>query len=111
MWNISGAINELAAREVAAFSLRRYKIDQSLYKDYGGRVIFQQFGPEPLDAYRRILEEAKAKRRFVLLDRTMENDFWNYFTNESMHSFFPEPEAKIAMTEAWWLMDKFPGHD
>ena len=35
--------------------IEQWKASQSLYKKYGGRVVFQQTGPEPLDAYHEYL--------------------------------------------------------
>jgi hypothetical protein len=46
-----------ARRQVASAFIRQWKLNQALYRQYGGRIIFQQGGPEPLDAYRRFLEE------------------------------------------------------
>ncbi|HEY0943857.1 MAG TPA: hypothetical protein VGD81_01275, partial [Opitutaceae bacterium] len=46
-----------AKRRHALEWVRAWKINKALYAQYGGRVIFQQAGPEPLDAYREFLKE------------------------------------------------------
>ena len=92
-----------AGEEVTSTVLRNYKINQALWKEYGGRVIFQQFGPEPLDAYRSLLLEHQKKGTFEILDKSFEQAFWKYVNDEAMHSFFPEEQARWAMTKAWWM--------
>ena len=50
-------LGEEMRQEMTPSMIRQWKSNRQLYREYGGRVIFQQFGPEPLDAYRRFLEE------------------------------------------------------
>ena len=38
-------------RQLVQQFVRAWKINKALYKKYGGKVIFQQAGVEPLDAY------------------------------------------------------------
>lgn len=41
----------LAMREdIARTMITRWKLNRALFEQFGGRVIYQQFGPEPLDA-------------------------------------------------------------
>jgi hypothetical protein len=95
-----------AARDqVADAFIRQWKINQALYQEYGGRIIFQQGGPEPLDAYRRFLEERQARGDFEILNADMETQFWRYYRDDSIHSFYPpgsEEEAKVFQVP-WWL--------
>jgi hypothetical protein len=97
-----------AARDQLADAfIRQWKINQALYREYGGRIIFQQGGPEPLDAYRRFLEERQARGDFELLDADLETRFWRYYLNDSIHSFYPpdsEEEAEVFQVP-WWLSD------
>ena len=87
---------EKAARdEIAAAFIRQWKINGALYRQYGGRVAFQQGGPEPIDAYRKFLEEAQARGDFVIADKGLEAGFWDYFRNDAKHSFYP-PDGKEA---------------
>src|SRR6476659_4952454 len=39
--------------------LTAVKVDQALWAQYGGRVVIRRFGPTPVDAYRRLLEDAQ----------------------------------------------------
>lgn len=76
-------------QEIASAFIRQWKINGALYRQYGGRVIFQQGGPEPLDAYRTFLEQAQARGEFVIADKGLEAGFWEYFRNDAKHSFYP----------------------
>jgi len=89
-------------REAAREAVLRFKIDRSLYEEYGGRVIFQQLGPEPIDAFREFLEERQEVGAFRILDPDLVDGFWEYLVDDSIHSFFPPEEAERAMSRPWW---------
>jgi len=95
-------------RRIAEPFVSRWKINQALYRKYGGRVIFQQAGMEPLDAYRDLLKEQEKAGAFQILDKQYEVPFWRNFTTDSMHSFLSSEEGAKAMTTPWWLMEKKP---
>jgi hypothetical protein len=94
-----------ARRTVAAAFIRQWKINQALYRDYGGRIIFQQGGPEPLDAYRRFLEAQQRQGAFAIADKELEAAFWRYYKDDAIHSFYPTGSAEEAQAFAspWWL--------
>ncbi len=83
-----------AREEIASAFIRQWKLNRALYQDYGGRIIFQQGGPEPLDAYRRFLEERQRQGAFAILNPELEDAFWRYYRNDSIHSFFPLEVSK-----------------
>ncbi len=83
--------------------IERWKINRALYEEYGGRVIGQQLGPEPLDAYRTYLEARQAAGDFEILDDDIREAFWDYFNNEQKHSFLSEEEAAQAFARNPWL--------
>jgi hypothetical protein len=94
-----------AARlEIAEAFIKQWKIDRALHQQYGGRIGFQQGGPEPLDAYRQFLEERQAAGDFSIDDPVMAAGFWSYYRDDSIHSFY-EPgsadEAKAFGVEPW----------
>lgn len=99
---------EQAAREqVAAAFILQWKINRSLYREYGGRVIFQQGGPEPLDAYRRFLEERQRAGDFEILDPGLEAAFWRYYRSDAMHSFYSQEAAREQrlFELPWWTIE------
>ncbi len=89
-------------REMARMFVRQWKINQALFKKYGGRVIFQQAGPEPLDAYRRFLREHERKGDFEIRDPEAAKSFWNYFVNEKMHVFASGEQSAEIINRPWW---------
>jgi hypothetical protein len=98
------AEDQAARLEIAAAFILQWKINRALYQQYGGRIGFQQGGPEPLDAYRKFLEERQAAGDFSIADPPLAAEFWRYYRDESIHSFF-EPgsaeEAKAFGVEPW----------
>lgn len=92
-------------RELAQQFVMSWKINRSLFQKYGGRVIFQQAGPEPLDAYRDFLKEQEKHGAFRINDATCAAGFWNYFTNDTLHTFFSREEGARCINTPWWLMD------
>jgi hypothetical protein len=83
-----------------------WKIKKELYKQYKGRVIFQQAGPEPLDAFRLFFEEQQSKGKFKFYNKDAEDLFWDYYRNVK-HTFCKDPnEAEQLMNTPWWLREK-----
>lgn len=89
--------------KIARHFIKSWKRNKSLYEEYGGRVIFQQAGPEPLDAYREFLTEHSEKGSFEIYDTSLEELFWKYYVDE-MHNFLPEKEGKMSMTTPLWQL-------
>jgi hypothetical protein len=89
-------------KSIAEESVRNWKFNQSLYKKYGGRVAFQQAGPEPLDAYRRFLEEHEKRGTFTIFDPNLRQLFWDYFVNDRHHTFYPQEIAERIFDQPSW---------
>ncbi len=89
-------------REMARSLIAHWKTNRALYEEYGGRVIGQQMGPEPLDAYRQFLEEQQAAGSFAINDPEVEASFWRYFRTDSMHSFLDDDAAARAFDTPPW---------
>ncbi len=92
-------VEKIAQRLVA-----EWKLNKALYAKYGGRIIFQQGGAEPIDAYRDLLKEQAKKGSFEIFDKKYEPKFWNYFSNDNIHSFMDDGEKLI--NTPWWMMDE-----
>jgi hypothetical protein len=80
-------------RDMARGIVRQWKLNKALYEQYGGRIIRQQLGPEPLDAYRQFLRRRQADGGFAIRDQAMEESFWRYFTDDSIHDFMAPGSA------------------
>ncbi len=91
------------AEKMAQRLVAEWKLNKTLYEKYGGRVIFQQGGAEPIDAYRDYLKEQEKKGNFEIFDKQYEPKFWNYFVNDNIHKFMPDGEKFI--NTPWWMME------
>ena len=88
--------------------VKSWKVNQALYRKYGGRVVFQQAGVEPLDAYREFLEEQEKKGAFKILDEACRARFWDYFTNDAGRSFYSREEGMKVINTPWWTIEPLP---
>lgn len=93
-------------QKVAVQFIRAWKIKKYLYDKYGGRVIFQQAGPEPIDAYLKFLKEHEQNASFQIIDESFIAPFWDYYTNDKIHTFLTNEEGIKAMTTPWWNMEE-----
>jgi heat shock protein HslJ len=91
---------EQMRRDMGRAMIRQWKLNRALHRQYGGRVIYQQLGPEPLDAYRQFLEERQAAGDFTIHEKEFEEAFWRYYTDDSLHTFF-EDEAIAFEVPPW----------
>jgi hypothetical protein len=90
--------------DMARTLIRQWKISKALHEQYGGRIIYQQLGPEPLDAYRAFLRQRQAGGAFAIRDQAIEASFWRYFTDESIHDFMAPggaDEARAFAVPPW----------
>lgn len=85
-----------ARHYVAAAFIVHWKTHRALYRQYGGRIIYQQGGPEPLDALRRFLEQHQASGDFTIANPVLAAAFWRYFRDDSIHSFYPRGSREQA---------------
>ena len=90
--------------DIARQFIYAWKLNLKLYEQYGGRVIFQQAGVEPLDSYRLFLRARQEAGDFQILDETYAASFWNYFTNDLMHTFYSKEEGDKFMKTPWWML-------
>ncbi|MEA3277484.1 MAG: hypothetical protein U9Q81_19810 [Pseudomonadota bacterium] len=96
--------DKTARDRIASSFIRQFKINRALYEQYGGRIAFQQGGPEPLDAYRKFLKEQEKQGAFKILKKEFEPKFWRYYVTDSIHSFYPpgsKEEAQAFQTPQW----------
>ncbi|MGW8194951.1 MAG: META domain-containing protein [Desulforhopalus sp.] len=95
---------EQMRRKMARSMIRQWKLNRALYRQYGGRIIYQQLGPEPLDAYRQFIEERRDAGDFTIHQKAFEKVFWRYFTTDSIHDFYEpgsEEETQAFSTPPW----------
>jgi len=98
------AEDRAARDEIAGAFIWQWKVNQALQREFGGRIVYQQGVPEPLDAYRQWLEAAEARGDFKITDPVLAAGFWRYYRDESIHSFYePGSQAEAAaLADPWW---------
>jgi hypothetical protein len=97
-------MEEALAREY----VQNWKVTRSLFRQYGGRIAFPQTGPEPVDAYRDFLREQEKKGNLSIMDRQIGAAFWNYFTNDLLHTFVTtnREQGAALLDTPWWMVDR-----
>jgi hypothetical protein len=86
-----------ALEDVARMLIVTWKTERELHRAYGGRVIFQQFGPEALDARRRLFEQAEKEGDLKFTDPGVRHLFY-YYANMN-HTVIDEQ----ALERPWFL--------
>lgn len=89
---------------VAAMTVSGWKFNQALYRKYGGRVIFQQAGLEPINAHKAFLQELETSGAYKILDPAYKDLFKE--TNEYFDKKFQYPDqAEIDkyFASPWWV--------
>lgn len=89
---------------LAAGIVRQWKVDRALHRQYGGRIALQPGGPQPLDAYRRFLEERRGRGEFQIFTPELERAFWKPYAADTEVGFLapgsPE-EARVYAIPPW----------
>lgn len=89
-----------AERRVAEHWVRAWKLNQALYREFGGRIIFQQAGWEPIDAYRKLLDRYAANKAFVVHDPALRAAVYNYFEHKFVYA--DETKARFYFEKPYW---------
>ena len=96
-------IQEKSWRNIASITITEWKFNKALYEKYGGRVIFQQAGLEPIDAYKQFLMAQRNKKTYEILDSSFIHVFGGlekYFEME--HTYVEEKDAMDYFLNPWW---------
>jgi hypothetical protein len=100
---VAGRKIDADAGEIAGVIAREFilawKVERELQSVYGGRVIFQQFGTEALDARRKLFEEAERNGEITFNDAGVRHMFYYYF---NMAHVVVESDL---LEKPWWLLD------
>lgn len=91
-------------RRLAEGAVKQWKIDRALHRQYGGRIAGPPGALEPVDAYRRFLEERRDRGDFQLFTAELEREFWKPYRTDSMHTFLApgsREEARAYAVPPW----------
>lgn len=89
-----------AELRVAREWVRKWKFEQALYREFGGRIAFQQAGWEPVDAYRKTLERYEANGSFTLVDPAARQAVYGYFDHDFV--YLEGAPADFYFERPWW---------
>ncbi len=98
------AEDKQAREQIASVFIKQWKINRALHQEYGGRLGYQQGGPEPLDATLKFLQERKERGDFTIATKELDNAFWSYYLNDSIHDFYrsgSKEEANAFVMPPW----------
>jgi hypothetical protein len=89
-----------AQLKVSAVWVKQWKVNQSLFREFGGRIIFQQAGWEPIDAYRKLLEQYETRKAFVVHDPALHEAVYSYF--KLKFTYADEQKARFYFERPYW---------
>jgi len=87
--------------EMARHFIVAWKTERELHRKYGGRIIFQQFGLEALDARRMLYEEAEKNGDLKFDDPGVRYMF--YYYSNMRHSVIDDDKA---LEEPWFFRSR-----
>ncbi|MCZ6863880.1 MAG: hypothetical protein O7I42_27125, partial [Alphaproteobacteria bacterium] len=99
------AMRRRSGERAGKVMIRQWKVNKALYVKYGGRVIFQQAGFEPVDAYRTFAAELEERNAVEILDPSFPAPFSRLREYLDMpHQYMPKEDADRYFEKPWWLV-------
>ncbi len=93
-------------KRVAVHTVRQWKFNKFLYEKYGGRVIFQQAGLEPVDAYVKLIALLRADKAVEVYDQSHGDPFAQIEAYvKSPHAYIKKEEAQRYFARPWWTVE------
>lgn len=84
--------------EIARLWVEGWKLNTSIHATYGGTVAITPFGPQPVEATRRLLEEYEKQGKLVIHEEDLRRQFWEYVGQPPRFSAKP---AEVDFTPYW----------
>jgi hypothetical protein len=85
-------------RSVYAPWIEAWKFNKSAYEEYRGVVAVTKFGPDPVEATRRLLVEYEKDKRLVIFDADLKSSFWSRLAQPPR---FTAKQEEIDFTPYW----------
>lgn len=97
---------KLSRRKASKLWVANWQMNKALYEKYGGRVIFQQAGIEPIDAYRALLRDIREKGALKILKKTYMDIFSQFERYLDMnHNYLSDKGDKYFDRPYWETAD------
>jgi hypothetical protein len=93
-------IMQESQQRVSEVWVKQWKVNQALFREFGGRIIFQQAGWEPIDAYRQLLEQEEARKNFAVHDPALREAVYSYFNHKFVYA--DEKKARFYFEKPYW---------
>lgn len=93
-------IHEQAQHRVATHWVRQWKLNQVLYREFGGRIVFQQAGWEPIDAYRQLLTRYLDNKKLRFAEAQWQAAAFSYFEHRFVYA--DETKARFYFEKPYW---------
>ena len=91
----------------AIVSIREWKIYKALYEKYGGRVIFQQLGCNPIGAIEAFAREQQKNGNLKIFDPKYAEQFWAELSfpeiSRNKRISLNKKEVDEYYSKPWWL--------
>jgi len=87
-------------QRVARQWVRKWKLEQALFRDFGGRIALRQAGWEPIDAYRALLQRYEADGKFALPDPAWRPAVYGYFDRD--FTTLDASHGRFYFEKPWW---------
>jgi hypothetical protein len=87
--------------------VKRWKMNKALFENYGGRIIFQQAGLEPIDAFGDFLKDIEQKGQLKIHNESYKDIFKEYheYISKTSHRYLPEKDMGYFLKPIWELYD------
>ncbi len=97
---------KLSRRKISEQWVANWKMNKALFEKYGGRVIFQQAGIEPIDAYREHLKDIKEKGG-LKIHKSEYTDVFDEFEQylDMGHNYLSDPGETFFGRPYWETVD------
>jgi len=103
------ALHARSLQRVAEQTVRAWKFNKLLYDKYHGRVVFQQAGLEPVDAYTMLIAELRAAKAVEIYDTGYGDPFAQMEAYVKMpHAYIEKAEAVRYFARPWWVAGEHP---
>ncbi len=89
-------------RAIGKQIVETWKINREMYAIFGGAVVLQKSGQEPVGAYRLFLEQEEKKGNFEIYEKQMRDKFWQPYLRKQLEI----PKDKVDFSTPWWLAAK-----
>jgi hypothetical protein len=95
---INGDLSKEDLRSIYAPFIEAWKFNKSVYERYGGTVAITKFGPDPVEATKRLLKEYERDKKLEVCNPILRKSFWHRL---SMRPHLVAEKNEVNFTPYW----------